>query len=66
MVKVKTPRWAWALSGSGHFFKECLRMVGEFDPANSDRLKSLHSTLVIESLEQFETALARRKRDLYG
>src|SRR3954451_12821473 len=24
MAKVKTPRWGWALTGSGHFFKECL------------------------------------------
>jgi dihydromethanopterin reductase (acceptor) len=31
MAKMKTPRWAWALTGSGHFFKECLRMVGELD-----------------------------------
>src|SRR5262249_56977506 len=22
MVKVETPRWGWALTGSGHFFKE--------------------------------------------
>jgi flavoprotein len=28
MAKVKTPRWGWALTGSGHFFKECLRMAG--------------------------------------
>src|ERR1043165_6507721 len=34
MAKVKTPRWGWALTGSGHFFKECLGMVaaiGEVD-----------------------------------
>jgi dihydromethanopterin reductase (acceptor) len=31
MAKVKTPRWGWALTGSGHFFKECLRMVGELN-----------------------------------
>jgi dihydromethanopterin reductase (acceptor) len=31
MAKVKTPRWGWALTGSGHFFKECLRMVGALD-----------------------------------
>jgi flavoprotein len=31
MAKVKTPRWGWALTGSGHFFKECLRIVGELD-----------------------------------
>jgi dihydromethanopterin reductase (acceptor) len=28
MAKVKTPRWGWALTGSGHFFKECLRVIG--------------------------------------
>jgi flavoprotein len=27
MVKVETPRWGWALTGSGHFFKECLAMI---------------------------------------
>jgi flavoprotein len=31
MAKVKTPRWAWALTGSGHFFKECLRTLRELD-----------------------------------
>jgi dihydromethanopterin reductase (acceptor) len=31
MAKVKTPRWGWALTGSGHFFKECLRMVHDLD-----------------------------------
>jgi dihydromethanopterin reductase (acceptor) len=24
MAKVATPRWGWALTGSGHFFRECL------------------------------------------
>jgi len=27
MAKVKTPRWGWALTGSGHYFKECLDMI---------------------------------------
>src|SRR6516162_432139 len=31
MAKLKTPRWGWALTGSGHFFKECLRMAGGLD-----------------------------------
>ncbi len=31
MAKVKVPRWGWALTGSGHFFKECLRMVSDLD-----------------------------------
>lgn len=29
MVNVSTPRWGWALTGSGHFFKECLALVRE-------------------------------------
>jgi dihydromethanopterin reductase (acceptor) len=31
MAKVKTPRWGWALTGSGHFFKECLTMIHGLD-----------------------------------
>ena len=31
MTKVKTPRWGWALTGSGHFFKECLVAVRALD-----------------------------------
>ncbi len=27
MAKVRTPRWGWALTGSGHYFKECLDMI---------------------------------------
>jgi flavoprotein len=27
MVRPRTPRWAWALTGSGHFFTEALDMV---------------------------------------
>jgi dihydromethanopterin reductase (acceptor) len=29
MAKVQKPRWGWALTGSGHFFKECLGIVRE-------------------------------------
>jgi dihydromethanopterin reductase (acceptor) len=31
MAKVTTPRWGWALTGSGHFFKECLALIRELD-----------------------------------
>src|SRR6185437_12445347 len=31
MAKIKTPRWGWALTGSGHFFKECLAMIHGLD-----------------------------------
>jgi len=29
--KVVTPRWGWALTGSGHFFTECLEMIRSLD-----------------------------------
>jgi flavoprotein len=31
MAKVRTPRWGWALTGSGHFFKECLALIRALD-----------------------------------
>jgi dihydromethanopterin reductase (acceptor) len=31
MASVKNPRWGWALTGSGHFLKECLAMIRELD-----------------------------------
>ena len=29
--KIVTPRWGWALTGSGHFFTECLDMIRTLD-----------------------------------
>lgn len=31
MVSVVTPRWGWALTGSGHFFNECLELARELE-----------------------------------
>jgi flavoprotein len=31
MANIKKPRWGWALTGSGHFFKECLTLVRELE-----------------------------------
>jgi flavoprotein len=31
MKKVTTPRWGWALTGSGHFFTECIDMIRTLD-----------------------------------
>jgi dihydromethanopterin reductase (acceptor) len=31
MSKVVTPRWGWALTGSGHFFNECLDFARELE-----------------------------------
>jgi flavoprotein len=73
MAKVKTPRWGWALTGSGHFFKECLIAVRaledvvyprRIDLENTERLKSFDGTAVVETLSELEQALARRKREL--
>ena len=27
MASIKTPRFAWALTGSGHYFTECLQLM---------------------------------------
>ena len=45
MANVKTPRWGWALTGSGHFFKECLAMIGELEEATElfERMLSLRN-----------------------
>src|SRR5215211_5132242 len=39
MAKVKTPRWGWALTGSGHFFKECLAMIRDLQHGRQVRLR---------------------------
>ena len=44
MAKVKTPRWGWALTGSGHFFKQCLRMVGELNDVDWNQLQVAEAT----------------------
>lgn len=31
MARVPTPRWGWALTGSGHFFTECLDLIRRLD-----------------------------------
>lgn len=31
MARAETPRWGWALTGSGHFFKECLGIARTLD-----------------------------------
>lgn len=36
------------------------------DLQNTERLKSFESTVVVETLEELETALTKRKRELHG
>ena len=31
MAKLHTPRWAWALTGSGHFFTESFALIHELE-----------------------------------
>lgn len=31
MARAATPRWGWALTGSGHFFTECLDLIRTLD-----------------------------------
>ncbi|MGC2784281.1 MAG: flavoprotein, partial [Roseiarcus sp.] len=31
MIKRQTPRWGWALTGSGHFLKETLALIHELE-----------------------------------
>ena len=31
MIKRQTPRWGWALTGSGHFLKESLALIHELE-----------------------------------
>ena len=38
----------------------------EIDLKNTERLKSLESTVVVESLEDLRTALGRRRHELHG
>jgi len=59
MAKVKTPRWAWALTGSRHFFKECLRMLRELDDV--DLFVSKAATKVVRMyLQEFKLPPATR------
>ncbi len=50
MAKVATPRWGWALTGSGHFFKECLALVRELD--NVDLFVSRAAAEVLRMYKQ--------------
>jgi dihydromethanopterin reductase (acceptor) len=59
MAKVKTPRWAWALTGSGHFFQECLRMLRELDDVDPFVSKAASEILRMDR-QEFKLAPATR------
>ena len=59
MVKVVTPRWAWALTGSGHFFRECLVAIRTLE--NVDLFVSKAASEVLRMYKQ-ELALPTSAR----
>src|SRR5262244_38047 len=50
MTKLMTPRWVWGLTGSGHFFKECLAMIAGLE--NVDLFVSRAAAEVVRMYRQ--------------
>jgi len=50
MTKVATPRWGWALTGSGHFFRECLVAIRALE--NIDLFVSKAASEVLRMYKQ--------------
>src|SRR6478672_12298089 len=63
MAELKTPRWGWALTGSGHFFKECLRMAGDLDDVDLFVSKAANEVVRMYRQEFKLPASARIYRD---
>jgi flavoprotein len=59
MTKYKTPRWGWALTGSGHFLKESLILVRDLEDV--DLFLSRAADEVLRMYKQ-ELALPRSTR----
>ena len=53
MAKLSTPRWGWALTGSGHFFKESLALVRELGEVDL-----FVSRAAAEGIRMYKQALA--------
>jgi flavoprotein len=81
MAKLHTPRWAWVLTGSGHFFTESFALIHELehcdifvskvyprriDLEHTERLKSFERTKVMESLADLEVAIRGRRAEFAG
>ena len=66
---MRQQRLAWALTGSGHFFTECVDLMREISAlvlfvtraaADVERLKDFEDTAVVESLDDLRRSLATR------
>jgi dihydromethanopterin reductase (acceptor) len=63
MAKVKTPRWGWALTGSGHYFKECLDLLRELSEVDLFVSRAADEVLRMYKQELGLPAAARIFRD---
>lgn len=62
-AKFQTPRWGWALTGSGHFFKECLGLIRELEHVDVFVTRAAGEVLRIYKQELGLPATARLFRD---
>jgi flavoprotein len=47
MKKNKTRRWAWVLTGSGHFFNECIDLINTLGDVDVFISKAAEEVLVM-------------------
>src|SRR6202041_1993503 len=63
MAQVTTPRWGWALTGSGHFFKECLGLIRDLEHVDLFVSRAANEVLRMYKQELALPASARVFRD---
>ena len=63
MAEVTTPRWGWALTGSGHFFKECLGLIRDLEHVDLFVSRAANEVLRMYKQELALPASARVFRD---
>src|ERR1700723_686473 len=63
MAQVTTPRWGWALTGSGHFFKECLGLIRNLEHVDLFVSRAANEVLRMYKQELALPASARVFRD---
>jgi dihydromethanopterin reductase (acceptor) len=63
MAKVVTPRWGWALTGSGHFFRECLVTIRTLENVDLFVSKAASEVLRMYKQDMALPKLARIFRD---
>lgn len=51
MTRLHTPRWAWVLTGSGHFFVECFELIRSLDHCDVFVTKAANEVLRMYGLK---------------